>query len=335
MTIIFDDIREAIERSAGPVTMEEILERRTTVATRRLHHRHLLLAGVSIPAAVAVAAVAILQGGDASGPTAVSASLVLDRMGRVADTQFPLQPGAGQFVYVDRQGLGYGPGGYGPGDSRPTFWVSFSYQVQTWTSTTASGQTVQSDGASTPARPSDQSIWEAAGRPTLAGATSRSSRQAPTTSTQVDGVDISTLSSDTNQLAHQLLQVVAGESAAAQGPSGGQPVTILSVAQDLLNAWQLQPAVRSAIFRVLSTQPGVTVQPDATNHAGQLGTGISDVQDGVKMQIIFDPTTSEEIGYSSTIVGSAPTGYPASATGIAGWVVIAPPVLVNSLGATS
>lgn len=72
----------------------------------------------------------------------------------------------GQYVYVDRSGFHFEPGGYGTGGSSPpSFWVSLHYQVQSWDSTTVNGQTVQRDGAASPARPSDEAAWEAAGRP--------------------------------------------------------------------------------------------------------------------------------------------------------------------------
>jgi hypothetical protein len=337
MTTIFDDIREAIERSAEPVTVDEIFERRTANATRRVHHRHVLLAGGSVPvaAAVVLAVVLAFQGGGDLRPTAPSASLVLDRLGRVADTRAAPQPGAGQFVYVDRQGQGFRPGGYRFGGSQPTFWVTFGYQIQSWTSTTATGQTAQSDGASTPARPSDQSTWEATGRPTLPGATRRTSTQEPDTSTRVGGIGISTLSTDPELLARQLQQAVKSDNAATAGDSGAQFVSVFSLTEELLGTWQLQPAVRSAAFQVLSAQPGVTVQTNAKNHAGRAGTGISAVQNGVSMQIVFDPITSDEVGYSSTIVNPAEAGYPANASGLSGWVVIAPPVIVGSLGSTT
>jgi hypothetical protein len=337
MTTIFDDIREAIERSAEPVTVDEIFERRTANATRRVHHRHVLLAGGSVPvaAAVVLAVVLAFQGGGDLRPTAPSASLVLDRLGRVADTRAAPQPGAGQFVYVDRQGQGFRPGGYRSGGSQPTFWVTFGYQIQSWTSTSAAGQTVQIDGASTPARPSDQITWDATGRPNLPGPTSRTSTQEPDESTQVGGINISTLSADPEVLARQLQQAVNSSNAAAAGGSGSQSVSVFSLTEDLLGTWQLQPTVRSAAFQVLSMQPGVTVQRNATNHAGRAGTGISAVQNGVSMQIIFDPTTSDEVGYSSTIVNPGEAKYPANASGLSGWVVIAPPVLVDELGATA
>jgi hypothetical protein len=211
--------------------------------------------------------------------------------------------------------------------------VSFDYRVQSWESPTANGEAVKSDGVTSPARPSDEAAWEVAGRPALAGPTSRTSHdQQPESTDELDGLDLATLSSDPRQLAQQLEKAV--DEQAAVGPAR-EPTTVLSVAEALLDAWQLQPSVRSAVFQILSTQPGVTVQIGARNHAGQAGTGISAMEDGIRFQIIVDPTTSEEIGYSSVIVDPAKAGYPASAAGLTGWVVLAPPVIVDTLGATS
>lgn len=154
--------------------------------------------------------------------------------------------------------------------------------------------------------------------------------QQPDAGNELGDIDLATLSSAPDQLAQQLQRAASQQNAAEPNLPSGQSATVWSLAEDLLSTWQLQPAVRSAVFQVLSTQPGVTIA-GARNHAGHAGTGISAIQ----MQIIVDPSTSEEIGYSSVIVDPTEAGYPANAFGVAGWVVIAPPIIVDSLGATS
>src|ERR1022692_4941609 len=159
--------------------------------------------------------------------------------------------------------------------------------------------------------------------------------QQPDAGNELGDIDLATLSSAPDQLAQQLQRAASQQNAAETNLFSGQSATVWSLAEELLSTWQLQPAVRSAVFQVLSTQPGVTIQAGARNHAGHAGTGISAIQDGIQMQIIVDPSTSEEIGYSSVIVDPTEAGYPAKAFGLAGWVVIAPPIIVDSLGATS
>jgi hypothetical protein len=339
MMSVFDDIRETVEGCAEPVTIEEITRRRTLVASQQLRQRHWNFAAAAIPVAaiVAVAGVLTVQRGSVSRPSIVSSTGVLDGISKVADTQVPLQPGPGQYVYVDRSGFHFEPGGYGTGGSSPpSFWVSFHYQVRSWDSTTVNGQTVQRVGAASPAGPSDEAAWEAAGRPPLAGPTTRTAMsQQPDAGNELGDIDLATLSSAPDQLAQQLQRAASQQNAAEPNLPSGQSATVWSLAEELLSTWQLQPAVRSAVFQVLSTQPGVTIQAGARNHAGHAGTGISAIQDGIQMQIIVDPSTSEEIGYSSVIVDPTEAGYPANAFGLAGWVVIAPPIIVDSLGATS
>jgi hypothetical protein len=333
MTNVFDEIRERLEKGVEPVTIEEIFEHRNHVAAERIRRRRRIIVVLATPvtAAVVVTCILTLHGTPLAPPT--SPTLVLNRMSKLADAQLPVEPAPGQFVYTNRTGFQFEPGAFGPGGpSSPSYWVSFGYRAQLWESPTGNGEAVQSDGPTAPARTSDEAAWEAAGRPALAGPTTRTSQgQQPEATDAVDGLDLATLSSDPRRLAQQLEEAVDPE--AAVGPSQ-EPRTVLSLAEALLDAWQLQPSVRSAVFHVLSTQPGVTVQIGARNHAGQAGTGISAVEDGIRSQIIVDPTTSVEIGYSSVVVDPAKAGYPTDAAGLAGWVVITPPVVVDTLGAT-
>jgi hypothetical protein len=283
---------------------------------------------------VAAATVLALNGASSPRPPVNNPSLVLDRFSRVAASQTSFETGPHQFVYVNRYGVHWEPGPYGPrASSPPLFWVSSSYEVQSWESATIEGKTISTTSAGNPARPSDESAWKAAGRPELPGPTTRTSRPGADDALGTD-LDVASLSSQPNKLEQQLQQGADSESHKS-GHAASNPVDVFSLAHGLLSTWQVQPAVRSALFKVLSSQPGVSAKIGVRNHAGQTGTAISLAQDGVEMQMIFDPRTSEEIGYSSVITDAARAGYPPDAQGLTGWVVISPPVLVDSIGRTS
>ncbi|MGH9046923.1 MAG: CU044_5270 family protein, partial [Acidimicrobiales bacterium] len=296
-----------------------------------------LAVGVATPAAL-VSALLLLpkdRTNDAAGHT--SASLVLTRFAHIAAAKVSLQPGPGQYVYEQRSGLGFTPGSFSSARSLlPEFWVYFNFEIQSWSSPTTTGGSTQTDGPATPARSSDEMAWRASGSPPLAGPTTRTSQvQATGSTTELGNIDISKLSTDPAQLGAELDQYVSRENSRRSGPGTVQLTTVISLAQELLGAWQTPPTLRAAVFQVLAEQPGVSVQPRATDHAGQVGTGITATQAGERWQLIVDPATSVEIGYDSTVVDPSLADYPSDAAGLAGWVVVQPPIVVDSLGATS
>jgi hypothetical protein len=80
-----------------------------------------------------------------------------------------------------------------------------------------------------------------------------------------------------------------------------EPGRLLYQVQNLFLWGHASPQTRSAVFRYLATVDGVSVVPGARTHSGRPGLGISVAGDGesdsVNVVLIFDPSTSQLIGF--------------------------------------
>lgn len=71
---------------------------------------------------------------------------------------------------------------------------------------------------------------------------------------------------------------------------------------DLLRETYIPAAQRAALYEAAATIPGVTVTEDAEDAAGRKGLGVGRVSNGVREEIIFDPTSHELLGERHIVV---------------------------------
>ncbi|TMR91886.1 CU044_5270 family protein [Nonomuraea basaltis] len=71
---------------------------------------------------------------------------------------------------------------------------------------------------------------------------------------------------------------------------------------DLLRETYMPAAQRAALYEAAATIPGVTVTENAEDAAGRKGIGVGRVSNGVREEIIFDPTSYELLGVRGVVV---------------------------------
>lgn len=240
------------------------------------------------------------------------ASPVLDALAAVAAGRpaTSLVPGPGQYLYVlDIELKGAPPGG---GTSMPCG----SVIRQEWLASDGSGRQVgNSPGCGGNGNPFTQS-WGAGG----------------------NGINF-------DYLAWQGLptQPLAMEAAIVKRFEGGQAnnaITFL-LATGVLN-FTAPPTVRSALFRMLATLPGVQYLGKVTDPLGRTGDTIGLIQKGSDIVVIFDPKTSQVLDETPTPHGGPihlPTQMPPwlapnmyVETGIVGSITATPPGTSTLLG---
>jgi len=72
----------------------------------------------------------------------------------------------------------------------------------------------------------------------------------------------------------------------------------------------LSPALRSALYQVLATVPGVERVPGQVDLAGRPGVAIARTGDGKRTEIVIDPGSSRMLGFRIVAVTAA-DGVPA------------------------
>jgi len=77
--------------------------------------------------------------------------------------------------------------------------------------------------------------------------------------------------------------------------------------------------LRAALYRVMSTLPGIVVTQDVINLDGRAGTALGIQGPGIRQDVIIDPTTGQFIGSRSVQTAQA-EGIPAGTT--VGWTAV-------------
>jgi hypothetical protein len=68
----------------------------------------------------------------------------------------------------------------------------------------------------------------------------------------------------------------------------------------MLDTDYLLPAQQAALYRFLETTPGITIKQGVTDVAGRPGIGVGWSVDGSSAMLIFDPTTYQYLGMTTT-----------------------------------
>jgi hypothetical protein len=86
------------------------------------------------------------------------------------------------------------------------------------------------------------------------------------------------------------------------------PTTVFGLAQDLLTG-PVRPATRSALYRILADQPGITLSGKVTDSQGRPGTAVDQASPGGTIRLILDSATGRLLSQESFTGGKA-TGTP-------------------------
>ena len=278
-----------------------------------------------LPAAVAAAVLALAGiavgvtvsgGGNARPSTGVGvhreslAAAELDRAARlVADDSTPV-PGPGEYQYTESdsatlvalnsagnlippdvtpstmvgQSASSAPNPNAP-DAGATYRVWDETHTQSWVGPNDNGRASFTFSTSF-FSPQDKSVWQAAGSPpvgVVAGAPS-------TASLSASGFpDVTGLPTDPEALLRTL-------ESGAYGPPNNAPVAFSAVGELLQDPKDTSLALRSALYQAAALIPDTEALGTIADHVGQQGQGIGLTQDGVRSELIVDPSSGQLLG---------------------------------------
>lgn len=271
-----------------------------TLGGARLAPRTLVLSGLGLTAATAavVAAVAVAS----SGPRPFTATLVLDRVAKVAASRpATAPPPPGDYLYTGSVGfeLASQVGSAGNAEASQTYSVVAPFRRQVWVTNDGSGRLEQNYFDPSFPSAADRAAWAADGSPESDGM--------PSILQDVDSAqkpgqlspDLTSLPTDPTTL---LSEIEAGDV-----DSGGLPpgdAGAFQIVEELLQETDASSALRAALYEVASEIPGVSLVGAVHDAVGRPGVGVAYTGGGVRDVLIFDPSTSELLG-EQTVVADA------------------------------
>ncbi len=287
-------------------------------ASDRRHVRWAAVAAASVVLA-GTGTVLALSGTPGSPPPAGASELA--RLAVAANGQPPPDvPGPGQYLYTSSVEASTSSVLDGP----HPYTVQLPEQRQIWIGADGSGRLVESFGSAIFLSPQDQANWVAAGSPSLA--------TGPTDETFGPGglsdgpTDLTTLPTDPKALAALI---------SSRRIEGGPPGSAEDFTQigDLLRETDAPPALRSALFEVAATLPGIEELGTVTDHSGRSGVGVAFVSGGVRHELIFNPNDASLMGEQDVVVDATASHEPVGT--VADWAVYLASSVVDSDGASS
>lgn len=243
-----------------------------------------------------------------------------------------------------------------PGTSAGTSPITATYTqtLDLWVDRTGSGSYVIDRGPLQFPSVADEEAWAAS--PTAQGwegsyFVARESGATP----RVVATDVATLPTTTGQVA---TLIGAGRTGTEVDNIQAGPNSTFERAAALLTnpSIGMTPALRGALYDVLSDQPGATVETGVTGGSGVRGTAVSihDASPGTARQIIIDPGTGAPLEVDTAPPGTGPRAPGAGTstycavsscrslhsatpalTVVALWTAPSTPVVVNAPGATT
>jgi len=276
----------------------------------RLFRRRLLLR-VAVAAVVVAAALGLTTSFLENSSTA--AASVLRHLAQVASTQHPATaPGPDQYLLTQSESSYLHSSGI---DESYTYFQIELEQV--WASPNRYGEMIQDLGSPIFLSDPDRVAWIADGRPKIATGTSASALGPDPLYSIIPNLP-------TNPVA-------LGERISSRSIESGPPGPAEDFVQvgDLLRETDAPPAVRAALFDYAATIPGVVALGVVNDHSGRSGIGLGFVNDGLRTDLIFDPTTSALLGEDETIEAESSLSYPVGT--VFDWTVYLGSSVVDSM----
>jgi hypothetical protein len=283
-------------------------------------------AGLVATAAAVVLIMAVLPGSPVRPQSAAAA--VLTRAANSAASEPAVEIGPGQYLYTETKLTSESD--YLDLTKAGQIDTVFNETIQKWVAADGSGREVDTYvGPGRFATPASENNWVAAGRPASVLATpagpnggTLETTYGPalpqkicpcyTTSGQLEPgelpLDVSKLPTDPADLLRVIAAGKTGDSNLDEGPGtpgGVSAMASFGSAADLLSQPEVgvTPALRSALYQVMASLPGVQLLGAATDRSGQSGTAIAGpTYMGLRYQLIIDPSTGKLLEQEQVIV---------------------------------
>jgi hypothetical protein len=283
-------------------------------------------AGLVATAAAVVLILAVLPGSPVRPQSAAAA--VLTQAANAAASEPAVELGPGEYLYTETELTSESD--YLDLTKTGQIDVVFNETIQKWVAADGSGREIDTYvGPGRFATPASQENWVAAGQPasvlatpagpnggnletTYGPAVTQASCPCSTTSGQVEPgqlpLDVSKLPTDPTDLLRVIEAGKTGDSNLDEGPGtpgGVSAMASFGSAADLLSQPEVgvTPALRSALYQVMASLPGVELLGAATDRSGQSGTAIAGpTYMGLRYQLIIDPTSGELLEQEQVIV---------------------------------
>ena len=323
--LIQAELHRSIDPSAGDVVVLESRaadareRRRTSLARSPQRAVALTLVAAALVAGLVSAVVIGLGGGNRT-----AAAAELDKLAAVAAAQAPVdQLSPGQYLYFQMTNSKIVTVALGTGS---VYSLVVPETRATWIATDGAGRIDVTDGTPTFLTPHDRATWEKAGSLSLAQYSYASHETYAAGG--LGGPKLTRASTDPATLANQ----IAGRE--LEGGPAGAGETFVQIG-DFLRQSDASPALRSALYQVAATLPGIELLGNVVDQGGGHGVGIAYVSNGVQTEYVIDPQTSQMIGETKTAV-SATNVYGAPAGTVVAWSNYeVPGAVVEAVGATS
>jgi hypothetical protein len=276
-----------ISRTWKPAPSETVVAK----SSPRPFHRRLLLR-VAVAAVLVAAALGVTT--SFLNNSSSAAASVLRHLARVASAQSRATvPGPGKYLLTQSETsfLHYSGTEHG--------YTYFQIErEQIWASPNRDGEMIQYLGSPIFRSEADKTAWIADGEPAIPTGTSASALGPDPLYSIIPNLP-------TNPVA-------LGERITSRSIESGPPGPAEDFVQvgDLLRETDASPALRAALFDYAATIPGVVALGTVKDHSGRSGVGLSYVNDGLRTDLIFDPTTSVLLGEDETIEAGSSLSYP-------------------------
>jgi hypothetical protein len=338
---------DSLERLRAELnTMIEAVTRRPSMSTigksRRLTPRFRIALGA---AAAALIALFLLPSGS-GGPQPAAASELHHLAAVAAGQPATLPPAFGQFAYTDSEEgneqctstltptsttVPAGSSGSAAATNSATIGASRDYCVllpehrQIWIGADYSGRLLETFGAPQFFSPADEAAWQTAGSPLDAD------RDFDVTFGPHALADGPPNFADLPTNPVELAKMIADREVEGGPPGPAEDFTQIG---DLLRETDASPALRSALYQVAATIPGIELLGSVADHAGTVAIGVAYSSNGVRNELFFDPSTSALVGEESVAVVDQPDGYDVTTGTILSWADYVSSGIVSSLSDT-
>jgi hypothetical protein len=255
-----------------------------------------IAAGVGLVGVVA-AVVALVVPGSPGAPTTAAAA-ALTRLALVAADRPASSPlPTGEYAYTASVGVEVvsqvheqqptaGTSG-SSGAVQQTFSVLAPVTRQVWIAADGSGRLLQSYGTPSFLTSADRAAWVADGEPPVLQPSSNvDSLEAKGA---LAGPSLAGLPTDPARLLADI------EARKVEDAPDGESYTF-KIVGDLLRETNAPPALRAALYQAAAKIPGVALVGTVSDAVGRSGTAVAYTSNGVRDELIFDPTTSALLG---------------------------------------
>jgi hypothetical protein len=253
------------------------------------------------------------------------AALVLLRAARTAANQAPATPGPGQYSYTKSKTF------YEIVQDSPNGPAAIAFQPSTreiWIAPDGSGRIREDEGHLVFPTHADAAYFYHAYRNqmNLLKAHTADDHEGPG---GLGYTDLSNVPTDPAKL-KQLIE--SRNSRVASGPPGdAETFTLIG---DMLRETSAPPAVRSALYTIVSQLPGVGLIGTTHDQLGRPGIGVAYVSRGLRDELIFDPKTSALLGEQQSVVQTSRDN-PFPPGSVIGWAAYLASGVVNSTSDTT